>query len=135
MTDLLPVVVVHGGAGFVPKERMELSISGVCAAVRTGYAILKGGGSSMDAVVEAVSQMENNPAFNAGNGETQNFIKYFHLLYICMYMNIYMYVYEWMNDTMNREKWIYYLFCFFWTLRWCKKILNIGLHKESNSIG
>lgn len=92
MTDLLPVVVVHGGAGFVPKERMELSISGVCAAVRTGYAILKGGGSSMDAVVEAVSQMENNPAFNAGNGETQNFIKYFHLLYICMYMNIYMYV-------------------------------------------
>lgn len=113
MTDLLPVVVVHGGAGFVPKERIELSISGVCAAVRTGYAILKGGGSSMDAVVEAVSQMENNPAFNAGNGETQNFIKYFHLLYICMYMNIYMYVYEWMNDTMNREKWIYYLFCFF----------------------
>lgn len=102
MTDLLPVVVVHGGAGFVPKERMELSISGVCAAVRTGYAILKGGGSSMDAVVEAVSQMENNPAFNAGNGETQNFIKYFHL-----------YIYIYMNDTMNREKWIYYLFCFF----------------------
>lgn len=100
MTDLLPVVVVHGGAGFVPKERIELSISGVCAAVRTGYAILKGGGSSMDAVVEAVSQMENNPAFNAGNGETQNFIKYFHLLYICMYMN------EWMTLWTERNEYI-----------------------------
>lgn len=126
MTDLLPVVVVHGGAGFVPKERMELSISGVCAAVRTGYAILKGGGSSMDAVVEAVSQMENNPAFNAGNGETQNFIKYFHLLYIYIYMNEWHYEQREMNILP---------FLFFWTLRWCKKILNIGLHKESNSIG
>lgn len=101
MTDLLPVVVVHGGAGFVPKERMELSISGVCAAVRTGYAILKGGGSSMDAVVEAVSQMENNPAFNAGNGETQNFIKYFHLLYIYIYI-----YYEWMTLWTERNEYI-----------------------------
>lgn len=127
MTDLLPVVVVHGGAGFVPKERMELSISGVCAAVRTGYAILKGGGSSMDAVVEAVSQMENNPAFNAGNGETQNFIKYFHLLYIYIYI---------MNEWHYEQREMNILpFLFFWTLRWCKKILNIGLHKESNSIG
>ncbi|XP_063348046.1 isoaspartyl peptidase/L-asparaginase [Pelmatolapia mariae] len=72
MTDLLPVVVVHGGAGFVPKERSELSISGVCAAVRTGYAILKGGGSSMDAVVQTVIQLENNPAFNAGCGSVLN---------------------------------------------------------------
>lgn len=64
--DMLPVVVVHGGAGQIPKERAEKSTSGVCSAVRAGYAILRGGGSSMDAVVEAVSQLENNPSFNAG---------------------------------------------------------------------
>lgn len=91
MTDLLPVVVVHGGAGIIPKERLQLSISGVCAAVRTGYAILKGGGSSMDAVVETVIQLENNPAFNAGNGET-------HRVLLCI-VTYYRYA-----ITMNRKK-------------------------------
>lgn len=64
---MLPVVVVHGGAGQIPKERVEESTSGVCSAARAGYGVLLGGGSSVDAVVEAVSLMENNPAFNAGN--------------------------------------------------------------------
>lgn len=64
---MLPVVVVHGGAGQIPKDRAELSMSGVRAATRAGHGVLLGGGSSMDAVVEAVSLMENNPAFNAGN--------------------------------------------------------------------
>ncbi len=63
---MLPVVVVHGGAGHIPKERAELSTSGVKEAARTGYAILQKGGSAMDAVVEAVALMENNPRFNAG---------------------------------------------------------------------
>ncbi|XP_042357761.1 isoaspartyl peptidase/L-asparaginase isoform X2 [Plectropomus leopardus] len=66
--DVFPVVVVHGGAGHIPKERSEKSTAGVCAATRAGYSILRGGGSSMDAVVEAVTQLENNPAFNAGCG-------------------------------------------------------------------
>nr|XP_046258940.1 isoaspartyl peptidase/L-asparaginase [Scatophagus argus]XP_046258942.1 isoaspartyl peptidase/L-asparaginase [Scatophagus argus]XP_046258943.1 isoaspartyl peptidase/L-asparaginase [Scatophagus argus]XP_046258944.1 isoaspartyl peptidase/L-asparaginase [Scatophagus argus]XP_046258945.1 isoaspartyl peptidase/L-asparaginase [Scatophagus argus] len=69
---MLPVVVVHGGAGHVPRERSEMSISGVCSAARAGYAVLQGGGSSMDAVVEAVSQLENNPSFNAGCGSVLN---------------------------------------------------------------
>ncbi|XP_047458146.1 isoaspartyl peptidase/L-asparaginase [Mugil cephalus] len=69
---MYPVVVVHGGAGHVPKERAELATAGVCAAVRAGYAVLQGGGSSMDAVVEAVTQMENNPSFNAGCGSVLN---------------------------------------------------------------
>ncbi|KAM9847640.1 isoaspartyl peptidase/L-asparaginase isoform 2-T2 [Aulostomus maculatus] len=69
---MLPVVVVHGGAGHIPKERSEMCTSGVTAAARAGYIILKGGGSSMDAVVEAVTQMENNPAFNAGCGSVLN---------------------------------------------------------------
>ncbi|KAM9345414.1 isoaspartyl peptidase/L-asparaginase [Symphorus nematophorus] len=69
---LLPVVVVHGGAGHILEERAALSRSGVCSAARAAYAVLQGGGSSMDAVVEAVTQMENNPAFNAGCGSVLN---------------------------------------------------------------
>ncbi|KAM7385076.1 hypothetical protein PAMP_001174 [Pampus punctatissimus] len=69
---MLPVVVVHGGAGHIPEERAETSTSGVCSAARAGYAVLRGGGSSMDAVVEAVTQLENNPSFNAGCGSVLN---------------------------------------------------------------
>ncbi|XP_044071112.1 isoaspartyl peptidase/L-asparaginase [Siniperca chuatsi] len=69
---MLPVVVVHGGAGQIPKEWSEKSTSGVCSAARAGYRILQGGGSSMDAVVEAATQLENNPSFNAGCGSVLN---------------------------------------------------------------
>ncbi|XP_071382276.1 isoaspartyl peptidase/L-asparaginase isoform X2 [Centroberyx affinis] len=69
---MLPVLVVHGGAGLIPKERVELSSSGVRSAARGGYTILQGGGSAMDAVVEAVTQLENNPAYNAGCGSVLN---------------------------------------------------------------
>lgn len=64
---MLPVVVVHGGAGHIPKERAEMSSAGVREATRKGYAILKSGGSAMDAVVETVAMLENNPAYNAGS--------------------------------------------------------------------
>ncbi|KTF95267.1 hypothetical protein cypCar_00022938 [Cyprinus carpio] len=69
---MLPVVVAHGGAGHIPKERAELSTIGVKEATRTGYAILQKGGCAMDAVVEAVALMENNPRFNAGRGSVLN---------------------------------------------------------------
>ncbi|XP_026212348.1 isoaspartyl peptidase/L-asparaginase [Anabas testudineus] len=69
---MLPVVVIHGGAGHVPRDRSDMSISGVCSAARAAYGILRGGGNSMDAVVEAVIQMENNPTFNAGCGSVLN---------------------------------------------------------------
>uniref|UniRef100_A0A8C4DRM6 Isoaspartyl peptidase/L-asparaginase n=1 Tax=Dicentrarchus labrax TaxID=13489 RepID=A0A8C4DRM6_DICLA len=69
---MLPVVVVHGGAGHIPKERSERSTEGVCSAARAGYIILQGGGSSMDAVVGAVTELENNPNFNAGCGSVLN---------------------------------------------------------------
>lgn len=67
LTSMLPVVVVHGGAGHIRKERLEGAKAGVCAAARAGYVVLQGGGSSMDAVVEAVTQLENNSMFNAGD--------------------------------------------------------------------
>ncbi|XP_053189684.1 isoaspartyl peptidase/L-asparaginase [Scomber japonicus] len=69
---MLPVLVVHGGAGHIPEERAERSTAGVCSAARAGYAVFQRGGSSMDAVVEAVTQLENNPSFNAGCGSVLN---------------------------------------------------------------
>lgn len=73
VTDMLPVVVVHGGSGHVPNERAENSTVGVCSAAQAAYHILQDGGSSMDAVVEAVTQLEDNPFFNAGT-ENQKII-------------------------------------------------------------
>ncbi|XP_056616019.1 isoaspartyl peptidase/L-asparaginase isoform X2 [Triplophysa dalaica] len=69
---MLPVIVVHGGAGHVPKDRTHVSCVGVRDAVRAGYAILQAGGSAMDAVVETVTLLENNPAYNAGRGSALN---------------------------------------------------------------
>lgn len=62
-----PVIVVHGGAGRIFKEREEGSRSGVTRAALKGYSILKRGGSALDAVEEAVAVMEDDPHFNAGN--------------------------------------------------------------------
>lgn len=62
-----PVIVVHGGAGRIFKEREEGSRSGVTRAALKGYSILQRGGSALDAVEEAVAVMEDDPHFNAGN--------------------------------------------------------------------
>lgn len=66
LADMLPVLVVHGGAGHIPKKRVQLSCAGVRAAVRGGYSKLQGQGSAMDAVVEAVTLLENDHHYNAG---------------------------------------------------------------------
>ncbi|XP_077163370.1 isoaspartyl peptidase/L-asparaginase [Paroedura picta] len=67
-----PVIVVHGGAGRIFKEREEGSRSGVRKAALKGYSILKGGGNALDAVEEAVAVMEDDPHFNAGCGSVLN---------------------------------------------------------------
>ncbi|NXS50117.1 ASGL1 asparaginase, partial [Balaeniceps rex] len=67
-----PVIVVHGGAGRIFKEREEGSRAGVVKAALRGYGILKQGGSALDAVEEAVRSMEDDPHFNAGCGSVLN---------------------------------------------------------------
>ncbi|XP_075001418.1 isoaspartyl peptidase/L-asparaginase isoform X2 [Calonectris borealis] len=67
-----PVIVVHGGAGRIFKEREEGSRAGVVRAALRGYGILKQGGSALDAVEEAVQSMEDDPHFNAGCGSVLN---------------------------------------------------------------
>ncbi|XP_014118823.1 PREDICTED: isoaspartyl peptidase/L-asparaginase isoform X3 [Pseudopodoces humilis] len=67
-----PVIVVHGGAGRIFKEREEGCRAGVVRAALRGYCVLKQGGSAIDAVEEAVRSMEDDPHFNAGCGSVLN---------------------------------------------------------------
>ncbi|XP_018861483.1 isoaspartyl peptidase/L-asparaginase isoform X2 [Parus major] len=67
-----PVIVVHGGAGRIFKEREEGCRAGVVRAALRGYCVLKQGGSAVDAVEEAVRSMEDDPHFNAGCGSVLN---------------------------------------------------------------
>ncbi len=63
-----PVIVVHGGAGRIPKKYVEERKKHISKAVYTGYSVLDRGGSALEAVVEAVAYMEDSGWFNAGRG-------------------------------------------------------------------
>lgn len=68
---------VHGGAGVILKENMtperELKVrTGLKQALETGYKILSTGGTSLDAVTEAIIILEDLPEFNAGRGSVFN---------------------------------------------------------------
>lgn len=65
-------IIVHGGAGFVPEDRIDLAIKGCEHAVRRGYQVLLDGKSALDAVEAAVNELEDNSAFNAGHGSVVN---------------------------------------------------------------
>jgi beta-aspartyl-peptidase (threonine type) len=65
-----PTIVVHGGAGSWQPERSQDGLRGVKEAAKTGFNILKNGGSAVDSVVEAVAVMEDKGAFNAGYGSS-----------------------------------------------------------------
>jgi L-asparaginase / beta-aspartyl-peptidase len=66
-------LVIHGGAGTILKKHMtpELEKSyteKLDEALEAGYAILKNGGSSMDAIEASIKILEDSPLFNAGKG-------------------------------------------------------------------
>jgi len=65
-------LVLHGGAGgrlkeFSAQEQAAYS-DGLTEAYEAGAAVLKTGGTALDAVCATVEQLENNPLFNAGRG-------------------------------------------------------------------
>ena len=70
------VLVIHGGTGLEKKEltpNLEKEYrAGLEAAALAGFAVIKKGGSSLDAVEAAVRSMEDNPMFNAGKGAVFN---------------------------------------------------------------
>ena len=67
-----PVIVVHGGAWFIPQTQREAFISGCRQAAKAGWTHLIAGGSALDAVEAAVRVMEDDPTFNAGRGSHFN---------------------------------------------------------------
>ena len=70
-------LVIHGGAGFVPREsisddeRREYHAA-LNRALDAGNKILSSGGSALDAVTAAVVVLEDAPQFNAGKGAVFN---------------------------------------------------------------
>ena len=61
-------IIVHGGAGNLPLERIEDAQAGCKEAALVGWRILQVGGAALDAVEAAVRALEDNPMFNAGTG-------------------------------------------------------------------
>ncbi|WP_229364446.1 isoaspartyl peptidase/L-asparaginase family protein [Fibrella aestuarina] len=66
-------LVIHGGAGTITRQNMtpekEKAYKAVLnQALQTGYAILKRGGTSLDAIEATIRVMEDSPLFNAGKG-------------------------------------------------------------------
>lgn len=71
-------IVIHGGAGTINKAQMSASQqqayeAALTAAIEQGYAVLQQGGSSLDAVTQAVLVLEDSPLFNAGKGAVYTF--------------------------------------------------------------
>ena len=63
-----PTLLVHGGAWAIPADAADDHRNGVEKALQAGYAILDRGGKALDAVVAAVTVMEDDSTFDAGRG-------------------------------------------------------------------
>jgi beta-aspartyl-peptidase (threonine type) len=68
-----PVLVIHGGAGKSPVTPLSAEDSAARTAalahvLSSGFAVLRDGGSALDAVTVAVTLLEDCPFFNAGHG-------------------------------------------------------------------
>jgi len=66
-------MVIHGGAGTIERSEMtpeneRAHRAGLERALRAGYAVLKRGGPSLDAVEATIRVLEDDPLFNAGKG-------------------------------------------------------------------
>jgi beta-aspartyl-peptidase (threonine type) len=66
-------LVIHGGAGTITRQNMSAEkekayTEALNQALQAGYAVLKKGGTSLDAVEAAIRYMEDSPLFNAGKG-------------------------------------------------------------------
>jgi len=67
-----PVLLVHGGAWAIPDDMVDAHLNGVRNARAAGWKVLSRGGTSLDAVEEAVVVMEDDETFDAGRGSFLN---------------------------------------------------------------
>ncbi|HLP25055.1 MAG TPA: isoaspartyl peptidase/L-asparaginase, partial [Acidobacteriota bacterium] len=70
-------LVIHGGAGVIERKAMSPELDAqyratLQQALDAGYAVLEKGGTSLDAVIAAVTILEDSPLFNAGKGAVLN---------------------------------------------------------------
>ncbi len=66
-------LVIHGGAGTILRKEMTPAQqaeyrAALRQALDAGYTVLEKNGSSLDAVIAAITLMEDSPLFNAGKG-------------------------------------------------------------------
>lgn len=66
-------IVIHGGAGTMLKSQMSAEMEAAYTqalneALDRGEAVLKDGGTAIEAVEKAIMFLEDNPLFNAGKG-------------------------------------------------------------------
>ncbi len=69
-------IIVHGGAGAIPKDTDEALIESykkeLQQALTIGTKLLNNGGTSLDAVEAVIRNLEDDPLFNAGRGAVFN---------------------------------------------------------------
>lgn len=70
-------IAIHGGAGTLPRTEMTRELEAqyradLQKALDTGFEVLSGGGTGLDAVTAAVRILEDSPLFNAGKGAVFN---------------------------------------------------------------
>ena len=66
-------IAIHGGAGVLDRSTVSAAKdaayrAALQAALDAGSAVLKAGGSSLDAVTAVITRLEEDPKFNAGKG-------------------------------------------------------------------
>lgn len=61
-----PVLLVHGGAGYRPPKKESLDV--LAESLAAGYTVLLNNGTAPDAVVAAITVLEDSGRFNAGLG-------------------------------------------------------------------
>jgi L-asparaginase / beta-aspartyl-peptidase len=71
-------IVIHGGAGVITRgtisrEREAKYHEALKTSLDSGYSVLEKGGTSVDAVLVTIRQLEDSPLFNAGKGAVFNF--------------------------------------------------------------
>lgn len=66
-------LVIHGGAGTIERKNMSAEMEAaytakLSEALNAGYAVLQEGGKAEEAVIQAITLLEDSPLFNAGKG-------------------------------------------------------------------